>query len=691
MTSNYDPYGGSAKARQPITYGDGSRGSFDPNNGTYYDSGGHPINPDSLGVAPKTQDSSPNVGLNPATGQYEYFVYGSDGKPQFNGVQAPPVNMTPGHSTSNNTSNSTSTSTSVSTNATKQVVQRPDGSTWVFDPVAGTMTQLAPPGGMSAYEAAQLQNSYDIAAGNNRTSKENTQASEAGANARNAATVAGSAANTQTTEAGANSRNAASIAGNANDRAAQNAFGAWQQDNQQGFTANQNALSAAQRAGEFAATYTIQKAQQETADRNAKIQAAKTFSDLSGAADLTGYDRFLAAGGGDAGAAISRGGSSLTNRGQLGAARALDASRAPLPVYGEAPSVPAVTPWTATPWGGYGAGAGSATTTTTSPVRSAGGAPRTDASGAALDAGYTNNFGKRADGSWGVTGVTKNAPVAVANAADGSEGFAFGTGGPPIRRGQLGRSSTTSMPNGGSMDSVTDRYALGTRRNLLGHPAPQTQYDPNAGIPEGFANGTDNAIPTGQNFDAIVGDSTAQDPAAGGAHPEALNINDPTGDATVDIDPMTQPGVGDTSGMEAPTGGNAEMLGALLVAIGNFLTQQPAAPEPSTEPRFALGTMGRPRYALGSDPTTLDGTGATEADQASINEVMGMRTGTPYSVNPFEASYLQSDPTKRKIDAAAFQTATGVPEEELGYVANRYQPGGMARSSTYARDHQLGV
>ena len=46
------------------------------------------------------RDSSGQIGLNPATGRYEYFTYGTDGKPRFGGVAAPPMNMNPGFSSS---------------------------------------------------------------------------------------------------------------------------------------------------------------------------------------------------------------------------------------------------------------------------------------------------------------------------------------------------------------------------------------------------------------------------------------------------------------------------------------------------------------------------------------------------------------------------------------------------------------
>lgn len=615
-----------------------------------------------LGPVTASTDSTPSV--DGAGVQFTYvngrpvrYVQLEDGTYTFQPYQPVPlpVNQTPGHTTSSSTNVSSSTSTN--TNLSPQVYQATDGSTHVYNPATGLDTVIAPPGGMTAYQQAQLQNTLDV-----------QKQQESGANARNAATIAGSAANTATTEAGANSRNAASIAGSAADRASQSAFGAWQQENTQGFTSHENALSAAQRAGEFAANYGLQVAQQQTADRQAKIAAAKTFSDLSGAADLTGYDRFLAAGGGDAGNAITLGGSSLTEKGQLGAGRALGAAREPLPTYAAAPTVPTVAPWSPTPWSGYSAApaaaptgpfGGAGTATQNLPATIGANGPNTNAAGNLVAPGGQA-------GTWAPT-----------------LGFANGTGAPPIRR-QLG-SSVTAMPNGGSMDTLTDRYALGTRRNLLGGPPMHAQDDPNAGIPAGFANGTDNAIPTGRSFDAIVGDSTAQDPAAGGAHPEGLQITDPTGDATVDIDPLTTPGVGPTE----PEGDSQEMLGALLVALGNFLKSAADKDVPPLGPPPTLGGMGRPRFALGT--ADLLGTGATDADSANVNEVLAMRQATPYSVSPMRADYAFSDPTQRAINAAAFQTATGVPSSELDYVNQRYQPGGLGRGSTYNRDLSLGI
>lgn len=611
------------------------------------------------GAAQPKPDQTGQIALG-YDGQWHYITWDANGQEHLSVAVAPPPASTQGSKAltydeqmalaqAPRQSNSSSVSSSTSQNVTPQVYQAQDGSTHVFDPRSGQDKIIAPAGVMTPYQAAQLQNAYDIAQMQNKQSGANTQTTEAGANARNAATIAGSAANT----------------------AAGNAFGAWQQGNQQGFTANQNALSAAQQAGQFAATYSIQKANQETQDRLAQVQAAKTFSDLSAAPDLTGYDRFLAAGGGNAGNAIMRGGTSLTATGQLGAGRALQAARAPLPTYADAPAVPTVAPWQATPWNG---------------------APQTQT---AAQPGAAAGGGQSWSSLW--AGQGGNAPATIAgvdasNASTGgpqySAGYAFGTGQRPIVR-----EPVAAGPMGNTIDNVTARYALGTMRpagaNVVGYQKPpMPQDDPNAGIPDGFAHGT-----------FIAGDSTAQDPAAGGAHPEMVSLQDPPGpnNARATVDPMVPPGVGDTED-EGDDGDPTEMLGALLVALGNFLNAAHESTESKSteagEQRLALGAMGKRRFALGSaDPTTIDpSANPTGNDQAAVDEVLGMRRGTQYNQpNPFSADYQFQDPTQKAIDAAGFQTATGAPSSELGYIGNRYQPGGLGRGSMFNRELQIGV
>ena len=384
------------------------------------------------------------------------------------------------------------------------------------------------------------------------------------------------------------------------------------------FTSGENALNRAQQAGEFAANYSITKANAERADKAAALQAAQTFSTMSGAPDLTGYDRFLAAGGGTLGGAIQRRATSLTDKGQLGAGRALQVAEQPLPTYADYSYTPTANPFmyatnpNITPALGYGGAYGGANPAPPAPVQT---------TPASAPAPPPPNQAPPASGGVHLDPADVQAGV-VGGGWQPTPGFAGGTAAQP-----------------------------------------------------GYATGT---------FEA--GDSTDPiDPAAGGAKPEQVTLQDPPGpnNARAMVTPLTDPGVGD--------GGRAAELGALLDAIGKFLSGSDGggggggltAPGVPIE-RPMLGGAPR-RYALGTDINPVQ-----PEDQPYIDRVMAMRTATPYNVNPYAADYSQQSPTSRAIGAAAFQTATGVPGTELQFEAQKYAPLGLNRSSEY-RTLQLGI
>lgn len=538
------------------------------------------------------------------------------------------------------------TSSSTSYNATPNWVKA-GGFQTLYSPTGQIIAQV--PDSVDPTVLAQLENATKIA-----------NINETGANARNVASIAGSAANVGAQEAGANARTAATETGQ-NTRNAQNIFATAQnQQNQQAFTGAQSAqglnaaetnqlrtlgssaidsgLARAAQAGQFAADYGLKVAQQQMADRQAALGAAKTFTDLSGSADLTGYDRFLAAGGGSLGGALQARATSLTPRGQLGAARALQVAEQPLPTY-----APYTAPTETNPYAQYVA-----------PVNYGSVVPQAAAQAPAPAMPATAAGPQYTAANAGANAARDNA-IAAASAAgspnggwQATPGFAYGTG----ALGQRRRSAVTAMPSGASMDAVTDRFANGTRFG-------------------------DARYATGS---FMTGDSTdPNDPAAGGAHPEQVTLQDPPGpnNARATVDPLVPPGVGPTDGM--PDDDRTAQLGALLQAIGKFLAGSDE-PEPGMPVnRLALGTR---RYADGTDGLNP----VTHEDQPYIDRVMQMRQSTPggYDQNPYAASYNTSQlPTQRKIGEAAFQTATGVPGEDLSATANYYQPLGLSRSSPY--------
>ena len=279
-------------------------------------------------------------------------------------------------------------------------------------------------------------------------------------------------------------------------------------------------------------------------------------------------------------------------------------------------------------------------------------------------------------------------------------GLAYGTGPGAM---PIYRSAVATPPMGGGMDTVTGRYAygslgtMGTPRYALGNPMMDGGMSP-------FG---DMGQPATGTF--ITGDSTdPMDPAAGGAQPEMVTLNDPEGNATADVIPMTQPGVG-------PDGGEAS-VGALLMAISKFLMAEeaksavamPPPPMMGPElgmmgmPRQAYGALGMPRYNMGAYGSynmgmpryatgTMPGYEISAEDQPYVNEVLATRRATPYDANPFAANYQMQSPTARAVGQSAFQTATGVPGTELDYISRMYEPQGLARQSTYNQELQLGI
>lgn len=424
------------------------------------------------------------------------------------------------------------------------------------------------------------------------------------------------------------------------------------QQGQQAFTGAENALNRAAQAGQFAADYTLRQAQaqqaeqqfaanyqlqlaaQQRADQQAKLDAAKTFSTLSGSADLTGYDRFLAAGGGSLGGAINRGATSLTQPGQLGAARALEAAQSPLPTYGG--YTPVAIPGLNQQALNVAPGASQPST--------AGGMGQIDPALAGLiPAGTPNAVPMSTDANgtihYAVNGVPQAPSIQTAPTPQLGAGLVAAT---PANK----ATANANMAAAGVPDWV-NRFAMGTQPR--------------------YAEGT-----------FITGDSTDPvDPAAGGAHPEAVSLQDPPGanNARATVTPLTTPGTGPTEVDAQPMGGGIDpaQLGAVFTAIGALLSGGGGQ----------LGSQlggGMPRFADGTDPLAA---AITPEDQAALDQVMQMRQATQYNVNPYAANYFQSSPTTRAINAAAFQTATGVPGTELDFEANKYQPVGLNRSSEY--------
>lgn len=634
-------------------FGDGSWGQYDTKTGEFFTLNGAPLNPSALGIAGPSvaQDNTAQVD----GAGVPYIVrngrgYDLNGQP-YNPV-ALPVNQHPGSSYSSNTSTSQSYQDPRALALDAQRIENERANAQAMRDQSALNGDRA----AAQYWQTRLDTLGENAAARQFTSGENA--------ANRASSTADSAANR--TFQGAES-------------AAQRGFNASESAASRAFTAGESALSRAQRAGEFAADYGLRKVAAERQQLADRMAAAETYSRLSGSADLTGYDRFQQAGGGVLGNSIAAGAVSLTPEGQLGSARALEAARAQpgvIPDYNpyavSAPGVVGTQPAGGAAGGGGAVGAAGTPAgggqvwtdpktggsyTYTDPAQLAriqaslqyAGTPY--ANGQSLGSAQQIVNGRVMDytpGNPSRVDVGAAKPNVVSPTATQQQGgyqwnptgtggiqrFALGTMRPPVRE------PVTAMPTGAGIDTLTGRYAEGT---------------------------------------FISGDSTdPMDPAAGGAHPEQITLDDPPGadNARAEVEPLTPPGVGDTD-----TGGGA--IGALLIAIGNFLNAQGGG-DPVSGPPTPLGGMGgSPRFALG--------TGIQPEDQPYIDEVMAMRLGTKYSINPYAADFQFQSPTRRAIDASAFQTATGVPGSEVAFEADKYAPGGLARNSRYAQELQMSI
>jgi len=519
-------------------------------------------------------------------------------------------------------------------------------------------------------------------------------------------------------------------AGNAADAASiARAYDVYKTQGSQNFTAGESAINRALTSGQFAATNALDLADRAAAAKRDSLAAAKTYTELSASPDLTGFQRFMQAGGGNVANAVLGRNDSLTDVGQLGAAQALRVSRAPYVAPAAYANPYANFDFQDTSYRNQPAFVAPTFdprfSTFSEPSRSASAVTGTAAnplagmSSAGLMAIQNQRIAEQARSdinSIASPQARAEAAAAAINAgtlapnASIRAGYAYGTGPGAM---PIYRSAVATPPMGGGMDTVTGRYAygslgtMGAPRYALGNPMMDMPAPPMPAMDGGMSPFGDMGQPATGTF--ITGDSTdPMDPAAGGAQPEMVTLNDPEGNATADVIPMTQPGVG-------PDGGEAS-VGALLMAISKFLMAEeaksavamPPPPMMGPElgmmgmPRQAYGALGMPRYNMGAygrynmgmpryATGTMPGYEISAEDQPYVNEVLATRRATPYDANPFAANYQMQSPTARAVGQSAFQTATGVPGTELDYISRMYEPQGLARQSTYNQELQLGI
>ena len=172
-----------------------------------------------------------------------------------------------------------------------------------------------------------------------------------------------------------------------------------------------------------------------------------------------------------------------------------------------------------------------------------------------------------------------------------------------------------------------------------------------------FATGTGD-IPAPKQF--ISGDSMGADPAAGGARPELVTVDDPTGDARLSVDPLVPP-------EGAPEEGR---MSSFLRAVADFIGGE----EPfSGLPRFATGT----NPFNGVDPIQI-----TDADRPYLDRVGAVRDNVEFpNLNPFDVRFALNAPSQIARFYQGRQTKYAVPVEDQAAETNRFTLGGVGRGS----------
>lgn len=400
--------------------------------------------------------------------------------------------------------------------------------------------------------------------------------------------------------------------------ATQNAFTAGQNEADRTFTAGENALDRALRAGDLAASIQIQNEQNRFKADQAYQQARERYTaqQLSGAqqvadnisnVDPGALPAFYAAGGGLIANALARGATAQSDMANLGSARALSAVENAAP-----PERFSYTPATFDPqsWIGFGQppAAAPAPTVTPPPVVQQ---PQTWDVGVASPLGPASSGTPEAIAS-GYAGMQANAAKGVATAFDAQ-----------------GRN--WAMENG----KWVERFATGTMGDI---PAPQ-QF--------------------------ISGDAMAADPAAGGARPELVTVDDPEGNARLSVDPLVPGG-----------GGGQSQMGPLFRAIADFLDGgQPVAPP--------APTGGMPRFATGTDPFNVN-SAVQDSDRPYLDRVREIRDNVEYGedyLNPFDVAFERNAPSQTSRFFAGRQTRWGIPIADQVAEFNQFRLPGTSRGA----------
>lgn len=398
------------------------------------------------------------------------------------------------------------------------------------------------------------------------------------------------------------------------DIASERAFQAGENATTRAATAGENALDRAIRSQDLAASISAQnqtlalQADEDYQNRlrqygQDKLDAADRFASLISATDPGALPAFLRAGGGVIANAIANGATAQSDLADLPAARAQRAGDELTP-----PQRFVVNPFTYTP---------------PEPVRAPVAAAPVAAPVAAAPAAAPAAVARAA------------APATAANKAFVAEQDAANAGLTGAARAAydqaFGPSGTWGVP----------RYALGTADPFA---------TPFSGRRPRYATGT-----------FVSGDSTDPlDPAAGGAHPEAIHLEDPPGadNARAEVTPLVPPGTGPTDSTD-----ETARLSSLFNAIGDFLRGATDV----VPPRL-------PRFAFGTDSLV------TPQDQPYLDQVRDIRTNTEYpELNPFSTMFATVAPSMRDRFFAGRQLRYGVPVGDQQAEEQRFRIPGVAR------------
>jgi len=166
-------------------------------------------------------------------------------------------------------------------------------------------------------------------AANRTAASAESAANRTATSAENAANRAFTGAESATGRAFTSAENALS-AGNAADAATlARAYDTYKTQGSQSFTAGESAIGRALSAGQFAATNALDLADRAAAAKRDDLARNLAYVEMTKSPDLTGFQRLMQASGNNIGNALLGRGDSLTEQGQLGAARTLRDIRTP--------------------------------------------------------------------------------------------------------------------------------------------------------------------------------------------------------------------------------------------------------------------------------------------------------------------------------------------------------------------------